>query len=63
MLVPPRVLIVVACETVDVLWVLDRNAPARNFYERHGFSPDGTAQDFDALVTPVPEIRMRRLLG
>ncbi len=52
-----------ACEPVDVLWVLEGNAPARACYERHGFRPDGTAKDFDALSTPVPEIRMRRLLG
>lgn len=52
-----------ACEPVDVLWVLAGNAPARAFYERHGFRPDGSTKDFDAQGTPVPEIRMRRLLG
>lgn len=27
-----------------VLWVFARNAPARAFYERHGFEPDGAEQ-------------------
>ncbi len=42
------------------LWTLKENLPARAFYERHGFSPDGREQ-----IHPVgraPAIRMRRPL-
>lgn len=39
------------------LWVLEGNAPARRFYERFGFVPDGAKEDFDAGGTPVPEVR------
>jgi GNAT superfamily N-acetyltransferase len=29
---------------VSTLWVLEANHPARRFYERRGWSPDGTAR-------------------
>ncbi|HEY9440849.1 MAG TPA: GNAT family N-acetyltransferase [Streptomyces sp.] len=45
-----------------VLWVLTENAPARRFYERAGFRPDGATNSFDILGTPVPEVRYARAL-
>ena len=44
---------------VSVLWVLEGNARAQAFYERHGFAPDGGSQVLE-LGGPVTEIRMRR---
>jgi GNAT superfamily N-acetyltransferase len=41
------------------LWVLERNARARRFYERWGFGPDGARQLVD-LGVPVPEVRYAR---
>ena len=46
-----------------VLWVLTANAPARRFYERHGFARDGGAQMLDFDGTPIEEIRYRRAVG
>lgn len=46
-----------------VLWVLTANAPARRFYERHGFARDGAAQMLDFGGTPIEEIRYRRVAG
>ena len=60
-------LLAAALETVtgDVpgvsLWVLRDNARARAFYERHGFEPDGLAQEITIDGRPVPEVRYRRL--
>lgn len=39
------------------LWVLEGNAPARGFYERAGFRPDGTTADFRAGGLLIPEVR------
>lgn len=41
---------------VTSLWVLEGNAVGRQFYERHGWSPDGTARD----AFGVTELRYRR---
>lgn len=43
-----------------VLWVLTENAPARRFYERAGFRPDGAENSFDICGTPVHEVRYAR---
>lgn len=40
------------------LWVLEANARARAFYERHGFAPDGARKKYDSL--DAWEIRMVR---
>jgi GNAT superfamily N-acetyltransferase len=45
------------------LWVLKENAPARRFYERAGFRPDGAEESFEADGVPVPEVRYIRALG
>jgi GNAT superfamily N-acetyltransferase len=45
-----------------MLWVLERNARARRFYERAGFRPDGARHVLDGLGGVV-EIRYRRELG
>jgi GNAT superfamily N-acetyltransferase len=45
-----------------MLWVLERNARARRFYERAGFRPDGASHVLDGLGGVV-EIRYRRALG
>jgi GNAT superfamily N-acetyltransferase len=42
-----------------VLWVLERNARARAFYERFGFCADGAVHVLDGLGG-VPEVRYRR---
>lgn len=44
------------------LWVLDRNAPARRFYQRYGFVADGMSQTFrvhrpDGTAVDLPEVR------
>ncbi len=44
------------------LWVLRENAPARGFYERAGFRPDGTEEPFEVEGTAVPEVRYVRPL-
>jgi ribosomal protein S18 acetylase RimI-like enzyme len=43
------------------LWVLDRNARARAFYEAHGFVHDGAAKHDAALA--IDELRYRRPLA
>jgi len=43
----------------QLLWVLAGNAPARRFYERHGFAPDGAHKLLD-IGGHVPEVRYRR---
>jgi GNAT superfamily N-acetyltransferase len=45
-----------------MLWVLERNARARRFYERAGFRPDGARHVLDGLGGVI-EIRYRRELG
>jgi|HubBroStandDraft_6_1064221.scaffolds.fasta_scaffold358817_2 GNAT superfamily N-acetyltransferase len=45
-----------------MLWVLERNARARRFYERAGFRPDGASHVLDGLGGVI-EIRYRRALG
>jgi GNAT superfamily N-acetyltransferase len=42
-----------------VLWVLEKNARARRFYERAGFDADGAVNMLDGLGG-VPEVRYRR---
>lgn len=44
---------------LQVLWTLEANAPARRFYERHGFVADGGRHVLD-LGGPAPEVRYRR---
>jgi RimJ/RimL family protein N-acetyltransferase len=44
------------------LWVLDRNARARRFYELAGWEPDGVAKDDVVAGVPVTEVRYRRAL-
>lgn len=41
------------------LWVLDANARARRFYEKHGWSFDGTVEDFARGDFTIPEVRYR----
>ncbi|UYQ65486.1 GNAT family N-acetyltransferase [Streptomyces peucetius] len=45
-----------------VLWVLRDNARARRFYERAGFTPDGTEEPFEVDGERVPEVRYFRRL-
>ncbi|MEU8624559.1 GNAT family N-acetyltransferase [Streptomyces sp. NPDC048669] len=45
------------------LWVLRENAPARRFYARAGFRPDGAEEPFEVDGVPVPEVRYVRSLG
>jgi ribosomal protein S18 acetylase RimI-like enzyme len=45
-----------------MLWVLERNARARGFYERAGFRPDGASHVLAGLGGVI-EIRYRRALG
>ncbi|MET8856496.1 GNAT family N-acetyltransferase [Streptomyces sp. NPDC004579] len=45
-----------------LLWVLKENAPARRFYERAGFGPDGAEEPFEAAGVAVPEVRYARVL-
>ncbi|WP_328886080.1 GNAT family N-acetyltransferase [Streptomyces sp. NBC_00316] len=44
------------------LWVLEENAPARRFYERAGFLPDGAEEPFEVDGVLVPEVRYVRTL-
>ncbi|MEV7813685.1 GNAT family N-acetyltransferase [Streptomyces flaveolus] len=46
-----------------LLWVLKENAPARRFYERAGFRPDGAEEPFEVDGVPVPEVRYVKTLG
>jgi GNAT superfamily N-acetyltransferase len=45
------------------LWVLKENAPARRFYERAGFAPDGVEEPFRVGGVLVPEVRYVRALS
>ncbi|PKT71045.1 GNAT family N-acetyltransferase [Streptomyces populi] len=45
-----------------LLWVLKENAPARRFYEKAGFRPDGAEEPFEADGVAVPEVRYARVL-
>ncbi|MFP3987012.1 GNAT family N-acetyltransferase [Streptomyces sp. E11-3] len=45
-----------------LLWVLKRNARARRFYERAGFTPDGAEEPFEVQGVSVPEVRYVREL-
>ncbi|HYZ93018.1 MAG TPA: GNAT family N-acetyltransferase [Actinomycetota bacterium] len=42
------------------LWVLDENARARRFYEKHGWFADGTTKDDDRGSFVLHEVRYRR---
>jgi RimJ/RimL family protein N-acetyltransferase len=43
------------------LWVFRDNVRARAFYERHGFEPDGLAQEITIDGQDLPEVRYRRV--
>jgi GNAT superfamily N-acetyltransferase len=45
--------------TAASLWVLDGNVPARRFYERDGWRPDGTRRTRAYGDVPVDEVRYR----
>ncbi|WP_369263846.1 N-acetyltransferase family protein [Streptomyces sp. R35] len=45
-----------------LLWVLKENTPARRFYERAGFGPDGAEEPFEVGGVAVPEVRYVRAL-
>jgi GNAT superfamily N-acetyltransferase len=49
-----------AVSTQAALWVLDGNGRARRFYERDGWSFDGTRRTRTHGNTPVQELRYRR---
>lgn len=40
-----------------VVWVLEDNHPARQFYERLGFALDGTTKMIPFETKPLPEVR------
>ncbi len=44
-----------------ILWVLEKNHQARQFYEAMGFSPDGASQEINWGV-PLQAIRYRKIL-
>jgi GNAT superfamily N-acetyltransferase len=44
------------------LWVLDSNARARRFYDRAGWTADGSAKQDHIAGAPVTEVRYRRPL-
>lgn len=46
--------------TRATLWVLDGNAPARRFYERGGWHPDGHTKRDESRGFPLDEIRYAR---
>ncbi|MBW0016995.1 MAG: GNAT family N-acetyltransferase [Mycobacterium sp.] len=48
---------------VAVLWVLDGNVRARRFYERDGWSFDGTRKTAVFGNVPAEEVRYRRSMG
>lgn len=48
--------------TEATLWVLEANARARRFYERKGWTADGTIREEDVGGRRVAEVRYRRLL-
>jgi ribosomal protein S18 acetylase RimI-like enzyme len=39
-----------------VIWVLEQNRAARQFYEKHGFTPDGAKKDIE-LGKPLTAVR------
>lgn len=43
-----------------VLWVLDDNPRARRFYERHGWTPTGIVDRFNAYGTSVREVEYHK---
>ncbi|MFH8466354.1 GNAT family N-acetyltransferase [Streptomyces sp. NPDC017991] len=43
-----------------LLWVLQENADARRFYERAGFTADGTEEPYEVEGVLVPEVRYAR---
>jgi ribosomal protein S18 acetylase RimI-like enzyme len=45
-----------------ILWVFEANAPARAFYERLGWTPDGAAKPFVIGRAAPVELRYRRRL-
>jgi GNAT superfamily N-acetyltransferase len=45
-----------------MLWVLESNARARRFYERAGWTADGSAKEEDIAGARVTEVRYRRPL-
>jgi GNAT superfamily N-acetyltransferase len=45
------------------LWVLAANSPARAFYDRMGFAPDGHTKTDSRLGFPLYEVRYRRPLN
>jgi len=45
-----------------VLWVLEDNPRARRFYERAGWTTDGTERPIEVLGVSVPEIRYTKTL-
>lgn len=45
-----------------VLWVLRENANARTFYERSGWTFDGTEKNETIQGQPVTEVRYRKAL-
>jgi ribosomal protein S18 acetylase RimI-like enzyme len=47
-------------QPTQVLWVLEDNAPARRFYERHGFVLDGTRKAAERIPGSPVEVRYRR---
>ena len=50
--------------TVLTLWVLKGNEPARSFYERLGYAPDGAVKTDTALVgSPLHDMRYRKVIG
>jgi RimJ/RimL family protein N-acetyltransferase len=48
--------------TSAVLWVLEGNARARRFYERHGWVPDGATKQDAFGGAPLTEVRYRTAL-
>ena len=46
-----------------VLWVFERNAPARAFYEALGWRPDGARQELDLGGIRAIEVRYRLAAG
>jgi GNAT superfamily N-acetyltransferase len=42
-----------------LLWVLADNAPARGFYERHGWFADGVTHTYEVGGAALPEVRYR----
>jgi GNAT superfamily N-acetyltransferase len=47
-------------QPLQVLWVLEDNAPGRRFYEGHGFRPDGHRVLAERIAGSPAEVRYRR---